>query len=377
MSLLDRWRRELDDLRALGRDRELRPPRGYDFSSNDYLGYGARPFANVDSLPRGATASRLLRGHHPAWDIVENRLAGWHGAEAALVFNSGYVANEGLLSTAIAPGDWVASDQCNHASIIDGLRLTKAEKVIYPHNDVGFLEDRLREARQTSPSNRSLFVITEALFSMEGDVAPLVDIADVAEKHGAHLIVDEAHSTGCFGPQGSGLVDDFGLRGRVLATMHTGGKALGLVGAYVAGSRLLRDYLVNRCRHFIFTTALPPLVARWWLEAIDRVWHDDDGRRRLRALAAAFRGALAKRGVAVGGAHYIVPVPLGADAAAVRAAESLQKAGFDVRAIRPPTVPPGASRLRVSIHADHESATISELADRIASATSPLTSSHQ
>ncbi len=365
MSLLDRWQRELDDLRALGRDRQLRPPLGHDFSSNDYLGYGARVFSEPSPLPRGSTASRLLRGHHPLWDIVEERIARWHGAESALIFNTGYMANEGLLSTVIAPGDWVASDQFNHASIIDGLRLSKAEKVIYPHNDVHALKEQLRRARQSS-AHRELFVVTESLFSMEGDVAPLVDIVETAQNYGANVIVDEAHSTGCFGPQGSGLVDDLGLRDRVLATMHTGGKALGIPGAYVAGSKVLRDYLVNRCRQLIFATALPPQIARWWKEALDRTWHDDDGRRRLHALTSSFRGALNERGIKAGGDHYIVLIPIGGDVEAVRAAEKLQAAGFDVRAIRPPTVPPGASRLRISIHANHESATVAALAEAIA-----------
>jgi len=366
MSLTERWRRELDELTALGRDRQLRPPHGYDFSSNDYLGYGGRVFADTQPLPRGATASRLLRGHHPIWDVVEERLAHWHDAEAALVLNSGYAANEGLLATAIAPGDWVASDQLNHASIVDGLRLAKAEKAIFPHNDVGFLEDRLAEARQSSSAQRSLFIVTESLFSMEGDLAPLAEIAALAERYHAHLIVDEAHATGCFGPQGSGLVDDLGLRNKVLATMHTGGKALGVVGAYVVGSRLLRDYLINRCRPLIFATALPPQVGKWWKEALDRVWHDDDGRRRLHRLTASFRSELTRHGVEAGGSQFIVSIPCGTDSAAVHSANSLQAAGFDVRAIRPPTVPPGTARLRISIHADHESSVVAALAAAIA-----------
>lgn len=363
MPLSDRWRQELDDLRSLGRERRLRPPAGHDFSSNDYLGYGSRVFADVAPLPRGATASRLLRGHHPIWDVVEDRLARWHGCEAALVFNSGYVANEGLLSTIVRPTDWIASDQFNHASIIDGLRLARAEKVVYPHRDMNALDDALRAARKSSPADRGLFVVTESLFSMEATVAPLGEIVEIAERHGAEVIVDEAHATGCFGPQGSGLVDDLGLRDRVLATMHTGGKALGVVGAYVAGSALLRDLLVNRCRHLIFSTALPPQVGRWWKDALDRVWHDDDGRRRLHALTAAFRSTLGP--LAPAGEHYIVPVVIGDDVAAVRIADALQDAGFDVRAIRPPTVPAGTARLRISIHANHDSATLARLAETI------------
>lgn len=365
MSLADRWLAELTSLAAEGRDRHLRPPRGHDFSSNDYLGYGARVFSESNPLPRGATASRLLRGEHPIWQLVEDRLAAWHGAQAALVFTSGYVANEGLLSTIIAADDWVASDQFNHASIIDGLRLTKAERFVYPHCDLQRLSEELTRVRQSSPASRALFVVTESLFGMDGDVAPLADLVDLTEKHGAHVIVDEAHATGCFGPQGSGLVDDLGLRGRMLATVHTGGKALGVPGAYVAGSKVLRDYLVNRCRHLIFTTALPPQVGRWWKDALDRAWHDDAGRRRLHSMSKLFRETLGPR---AGGSHYIVPIVLGDDRTAVAAAAQLQAAGFDVRAIRPPTVPPGTARLRVSIHADHDSDTVAALARTISAA---------
>ena len=213
-----------------------------------------------------------------------------------------------------------------------------------------------------------MFIVTESLFSMDGDVAPLKAIADLAEEYGAGLIVDEAHATGCMGIAGGGIVDDKGLRSRVLATVHTGGKALGVPGAYVAGSTLLRDLLVNRCRHFIFTTALPPRIAVWWLQAIDRVRNDDAGRSRLHSNAADFRCILAHHGIDAGGADYIVPIVLGGNVRAVAAAERLQAAGFDVRAIRPPTVPVGTARLRISIHADHEPPLLESLAEHVAAA---------
>ena len=355
----------LDELRDQRRERRLAAATGIDFSSNDYLGYSQISWPQAAPLARSGTASRLLRGQHPLWDELETALARWHGAQAALVMTSGYVANEGLLSTIIDANDWVASDQANHASIIDGLRLARAERFIYPHNDLAHLEDGLRLAHAQRSPRRELFIVTEALFGMEGDVAPLGALATLAERYHAHLIVDEAHATGCFGPAGSGLVDQLGLRPRVLATIHTGGKALAAPGAYVAGSRLLKDYLVNRCRHLLFTTALPPQIASWWLQTLPRVQADEAARTRLHANARQFRAALAEAGLMPGGTQYIVPVVIGADAAALRAAESLQAQGYDLRAIRPPTVPPGTARLRISIHADHPADLLRQVAAEV------------
>lgn len=370
MSLHRRWRDRLDALHHAGRHRQLRCATGLDFSSNDYLGYGKLPWPAVAERRSGA-ASRLLRGQHPVWDDVENRLAHWHGAEAALVLTSGYVANEGLLSTLIEPDDWVASDQLNHASIIDGLRLSRAQKHVYRHNDLSDLEAGLSAAARARSVGQQLFIVTESLFGMEGDRAPLVEMAALARRHDAHLIVDEAHATGCFGPAGSGLVDALGLRADVLATVHTGGKALGVPGAYVVGSRLLREVLVNRCRHFVFTTALPPAVGRWWLDALQRATADEAARTALHGAAAHFRAALARAGLGAAGADYVVPLVVGDDAAAVEAAEALQRQGFDVRAIRPPTVPPGTARLRVSVHADHDGTTLADLAAALADVLRP------
>lgn len=362
MPLDERWRRTLESLADKHRERRLLVPFGADFSSNDYLGYASRPYADDAALSTSGAASRLLRGEHQFWRDVETRLADWHGGEAALMFSSGYAANEGLLSTVIEPGDWVASDALNHASIIDGLRLAKADRFVFPHLDLGRLEEGLRAA----PVVGERFVVVESLYGMDGDVAPLRAIADLAERYAAALIVDEAHATGCWGDQGGGWVDQLSLRGRVLATMHTGGKALGVPGAYVVGSQRLRDLLINRCRHFIFTTAMPPRIGGWWKQALDRVRNDQEGRSRLRANAQRFRTALAARGLNVSGESYIVPIVLGPDAAAVAAAEELQRQGFDVRAIRPPTVPEGAARLRISIHADHDATTLDALADAVA-----------
>jgi 7-keto-8-aminopelargonate synthetase-like enzyme len=368
MSLTDRWSAVLHQLRLQGRYRELSPGGGVDFTSNDYLGYGSRPrppFADP-GLPCSGMASRLLRGHHAVWDELEAELASWHGAEAVLMMTSGYAANEGLLATVIEPDDWVASDQLNHASIIDGLRLVRAERFIYHHQDLNQLETGLRAASRPRTRRRELFVITEALYGMDGDLTPLEALVQLAERYGAHVIVDEAHSTGCFGPAGSGCVDAAGLRGRVLATVHTGGKALGVCGAYVCGFAQLRELLINRCRHFIFTTALPPAIGYWWLEALARVRADDAGRAALHQAATTFRAELTRHGVPVLGAHYIVPVVLGTEQRAVQVASRLRAAGWDIRAVRPPSVPPGTARLRIAVHADHAPHTLADAAAAVA-----------
>lgn len=352
MPLSERWRQSLNDLRSLGRYRVLRLAQGVDFTSNDYLGYAQIAWPD-SGLSRSGAASRLLRGHHEIWDQCEAELARWHGVERVVIMNSGYVANEGLLATVIEPHDWVASDRLNHASIIDGLRLCRAEKFIFHHRDVNHLEEGLRTAHAARPEDRELFVVTESLFGMDGDLAPLKAIAQVCERYDAHLIVDEAHATGCYGDHGAGLVDMLKLRHQVLATVHTGGKALGVAGAYIAGNQILGEMLVNRCRHLIFTTSLPPIVGHWWLSALDKVRHDHEGRSSLIENARRFRSILAPSRPELALGEYIVPVQIGGDSEAIAVADRLARAGFDIRAIRPPTVPIGTARLRISVHADH------------------------
>jgi 8-amino-7-oxononanoate synthase len=374
MSLFARWTETLDSLKAQGRFRALKPPRGIDFTSNDYLGYGGGRLADSHSLPAGepertsGLASRLLRGHHPVWDEVESSLAAWHGAESALVMNSGFTANEGIISTVVEPGDWVATDELNHACIMEGLRVCRPRKFAFRHNDLAHLEDGLKAEAAKRPPGREMFVVTESLFSMDGDRSPLPEIVALAERYGAQVIVDEAHSTGCFGTAGSGIVDELGLRSRILASVHTGGKALGVMGAYICGSNLLRDFLVNRCRHLIFTTALPAVIGPWWLHMLPKVKSDGAGRQTLHANAARFRSRLAERGVSTLGDTYVVPVVLGDDPRAVRVATQLQELGYDIRAIRPPSVPQGTSRVRISIHADHTPELLDQLAERVAEA---------
>ena len=368
MNLFHRWSEALDTLRSQGRYRSFALPRGIDLTSNDYLGYAACGLA-PNAKPQAAlsgTSSRLLRGHHAIWEEVEDALAKWHGVESALMMTSGYAANEGLLATLCEPGDWVATDELNHACIIDGLRLARCRRFVFRHNDLNHLEEGLKSESAKRSVGRELFIVTESLFSMDGDRAPLKEIVELAERYGAQVIVDEAHSTGCFNANGSGCVDEADLRSRILASVHTGGKALGVPGAYIAGSKLLREYLINRCRHLIFTTALPPACGVWWNEMLPKVQADRAGRRALHENARLFRDELAKYGIAALGDQYVVPIVLGDDPRAVAAARALQEHGYDIRAIRPPSVPPGTSRLRVSVHADHSPEMLMQLAAEIA-----------
>ena len=360
-SLEERWNGVLSGLKHQGRYRSFSAPAGLDFTSNDYLGYGqgrsvpTAEYAGAAMSPttRSGLASRLLRGHHEIWDRVESALAEWHQVEAVLMMTSGYTANEGLISTLFEPADWVAVDELDHACIIDGLRLARCRRFSYRHNDMNQLEEGLRAEAAKRTEGREMFVITESLFSMDGDRAPLAEIVALAEKYGAHVVVDEAHATGCYAETGSGCIAAQGVRSRVLASVHTGGKALGVPGAYIAGSRLLKEYLINRCRHLIFTTALPAICGTWWLEMLARVKVDQSGRQVLHNNASLFRKELLSAGVNVLGDSYIVPIIIGDDQPAVRCAQLLKDRGYDIRAIRPPSVAPGTSRLRVSIHANH------------------------
>jgi 8-amino-7-oxononanoate synthase len=350
-SFADELRRELDALEAEGRRRRMRPPRGIDLVSNDYLGLADDPRliermrAALAHVGAGAGGSRLLRGHHDYFEASEERLAAFSGSEAALLFSSGYAANLGLLTTIMGRDDLVLSDALNHASLIDGIRMSGARKHVFPHLDLAAVERVLR-----TPRPRRTFIVTESVFSMDGDLAPLGELAYLADAHGALLVVDEAHATGLYGGRGSGRVEELGLRQRVLATVHTGGKALGSGGAWISGSRLLCDMLVNRARSFIFSTAPLPVLTAALDAAIEIVQAEPARRIEVHRKAELLRAALRANGADCGAsASPIVPVMVGANDAAVALQEGLLAAGFDARAIRPPTVPAGTARLRVTV----------------------------
>ena len=368
--LADELRRRLELLEAAGLSRRLRPPAGLDFASNDYLGLGRDPALRRDLLarlaalpaetPLFAPASRLLAGTLPAHLALEERLARFKGTEAALLFPSGYQANVGLLAALLGPVDRAISDVANHASLIDGLRLSGCARRIVPHLDIAAIE---RELQIPHPDGRT-FLVTESLFSMDGDVAPLDRYADLAERHGAILLVDDAHATGLYGEaRGSGLTESFGVESRVGAIVSTLGKAVGASGACVAGSRELIEYLVNRCRAFLFTTASSPLLVYAVEAALDRMAAEPERRGRVHELAERLRSRLRAAGLdCLRSQGPLVPVILGDNRRAVAVARELANRGFDIRAARPPTVAPGTARLRISIHADRTEGEIDALA---------------
>jgi 8-amino-7-oxononanoate synthase len=358
--VLSSWKAALSkSLRALEQQhqrRTLAEVRGVDFCSNDYLGLAQHPAiraavaAAVEKANRiGGTASRLLSGHTQGWHDLEEEFAEFAGTEAALFFGSGYAANVGLLSAIVGPDDVVYSDALNHASLIDGMRLSGARKVIYPHLNLNALENSLRQDAG-APWRR--IIVTESVFSMNGDLAPLGEMATLAEKFGAAMIVDEAHATGVHGRGGSGLAADARILPHVLATIHTCGKALASVGAFVCGPAVVKDYLINHARTFIFSTALPPYFADQIGAALKLATGMDAERQRLLGRAKELNEAFRRAGFNTdGSASQIVPVVLGSNPDTLQAAEHLQRKGFAVRAIRPPTVPEGKARLRLSLTA--------------------------
>jgi 8-amino-7-oxononanoate synthase len=357
---------ELSELKSRAELRQLETVGGVDFSSNDYLGLATYPqlkravLKGLNSATRVAsTGSRLLSGQDEAWTLIELDFARWVGAEAALYFTSGYAANVGLLSSLLRPEDVVFSDSANHASLIDGIRLAKCPRVIFPHLDLDNLEKELQ--RNPSPAGARIIVV-ESIFSMEGDRAPLADLAWLAERYGAELIVDEAHAIGVRGPNGSGCVAEAGLSSQVLATVHTCGKALAAAGAFVCGSENLRQFLINRARPFIFNTGMPPYFASQVAAGMTLASDASEERSRLVELSEFLRCTLRSNGFYISAIDsQIIPVVLGLNAVAVHFAAYLKARGFGVRAIRPPTVPPGSARLRLSLTAKHSEKNLSDL----------------
>lgn len=329
--------------------------------SNNYLGLANHPEvieAAVEAARAygvGSGASRLISGSMRVHDDLEARLAAFKGADASLLFTSGYHANLGVIASLVGDGDAVFSDALNHASLIDGCRLSRAAVHVYPHADIGALAARLGVVRA-----RRRLIVTDSLFSMDGDAAPLGDLCDLAERHDAMVMVDEAHATGVIGPRGAGLVEALGLERRVTVQMGTLGKALGAFGAYIAGSRALVDLLINRARTFIFTTALPPPVVGAAAAALTIVEREPERRAALRRNAARLRQGLRALGYDVrgGDTSHILPVMVGdADATMTLSAELLEHGVF-AHGIRPPTVPDRTARIRATVMATHTDADI-------------------
>ena len=352
------FHRELESgLRGLGAKsltRTLAEIQGVNLCSNDYLGLAEHPalhIAAVEAVRKatrvGGTGSRLLSGHSQSWNELEENFAQFVGTEATLYFGSGYAANLGLLASLLGRDDLVFSDASNHASLIDGMRLSGACRVIYPHLDLGALESRLREHEQERCRK---LVVTESIFSMEGDVADIAALLGLAERYGAGLIVDEAHATAVHGPGGRGIVAEAGAAREIIASVHTCSKALASAGAFVCGSSLLKEHLINHARTFLFTTAMPPYMAGQIRAALDLARDMDAQRAELQATSTRLCSSLRAKGWdTAASSTQIVPLLIGSNEEALDAAEYLQQEGFAVRAIRPPTVPEGSARLRFSL----------------------------
>ena len=363
---------DLDRLSALSRRRVLAAQDGIDFSSNDYLGLARSPQlaqAAQDALARGVPVgsggSRLLRGNHPEHVALEAEAAAFFGSERALWFSSGFAANETLFSTLPQRGDLVVHDELIHASVYEGLRIGRAERAPATHNDANAFDVVIRDWRKAGGTGR-VWIAVESLYSMDGDFAPLADLAALADAHDGVLVVDEAHAVGVFGPNGRGLAAGLLARGNVI-TLVTCGKALGCEGALVCAPGVAIDFLINRGRGLIFSTAPSPLMAAVTRASLGLLKTAPELRETLMRRVALAEGLLGPLGTTVTGSQ-ILPLIVGEDAATMTLAAHLQAKGFDVRGIRPPTVPEGTARLRISITNNASESQIAELAEAIAAA---------
>lgn len=337
------------------------------FCSNDYLGLAAEP-ALGQALQAGAArwgcgsgASHLVSGHYAAHEALEARLARFVGMDDALYFSTGYMANIGVMPALVGRGDAIFADKVNHASLVDGALLSRAELIRYPHCDLAALEARL--AASTAPRK---LIVTDGVFSMDGDIAPLPELLALAETHRAWLLVDDAHGFGVLGPGGRGCLAHFGLASPRLIYMGTLGKAAGAAGAFVAGQREVVDWLINRSRSYIFTTGAPPALAETLLTAVDLIEHSDARRAHLGALIARLKAGLQlERWQLLPSDTPIQPLVIGDNHETLAVSRALDAEGLWVPAIRPPTVPKGAARLRITLSAAHSLEQVDRLTDTL------------
>lgn len=338
-------------------------------SGNDYLGLSQHPAiaeamrnALESGCGSGTGASRLVTGNRPPFGLLEQALAEWQQSDAALVFSSGYTANCGVISALVGRGDVVFSDRLNHASIVDGIVMSRAEHARYRHNDMEHLRWQLEKHR----SRRRKLIVADAVFSMDGDAARLLELAELKREYGAILMVDEAHSGGLYGANGEGLCHALGMNRDVDVHMGTFSKAFGVYGAYVSGSKTLIRWLTNKARPLIYSTALPTCVIAGILRALELVQAGHEGRMRLAEASCRFRNALGNAGFrTLPGDSPIVPLIVEDNAAALRFSEALEGIGIAAVAIRPPTVPAGTARLRFSLSAAHTDDELNDAAARI------------
>lgn len=367
----EKFEADLRDLAGKGRLRSLRGRTGIDFTSNDYLGLAesdelkrAATEAIARGVPVGSGGSRLLRGNQDEHEALESEAASYFGAETALYFGGGYVANFAIFSTLPQQGDLVVHDELIHASVHEGMRRGRAETVSIPHNNIDAFDAAIVRWRAAGGKGRP-WISVESLYSMDGDSPDIAGLMAVADRHDGMLVIDEAHATGVLGPQGRGLAAACEGRDNVI-TLHTCGKALGTVGGFILAPRTIRDFLVNRARPFIFATAPSPLIAAITRAAIHISRTNPERRERLARLVRFAGDELYRRCSVAPSGSQILPVIIGADRAAVAVAASLQQRGFDIRAIRPPTVPEGTARLRIALTLNVDEATVASLFEALA-----------
>jgi len=367
----DRWEARLAELTAIDRRRQRRvhtPDSPLSFCDNDYLGLAQHPalsnlwYQVASSIPVGSGASALVSGHHPSHRQLEDRLARWVGRDRAVLFSSGYAANLGLAQALLEPGVSVLHDRLNHASLVDGSRLMGARMHRYAHADATACAARLEGLAEPT------VVLTDSVFSMDGTVAPLAELATCCAEAGALLVVDEAHGLGVLGPEGEGLVGALGLtQAEVPVVMGTLGKALGCQGAFVAGPSALIDLLENAARTLIYSTAESPRMAAVTLGALDLLQAHPEWRSELRRNVQLFREEASRLGVPLTASDTpIQPVIVGSDARALALSAALWADGYWVSAIRPPTVPEGSARLRITLSRRHQPEQISALVQSLA-----------
>jgi 8-amino-7-oxononanoate synthase len=332
------------------------------FGGNDYLGLAAENVACNASSP-GSGASALVCGWTAAHQQLANTIAEFESTESAVVFPSGYAACMGTVATLAQQRDLILSDQLNHASLIDGCRLSRAACLVYPHRDYRFVRDTLQDQREQF---QRVWIVTDGVFSMDGHVAPLVELSEIAEQFAACLIVDEAHGTGVLGDRGSGVCEALDVKDRVAIRIGTLSKAIGSQGGFVAGPKIVIDFLINHCRALIFSTALAPPAVVAASAAIQCIVEQPQRRQRVQNFARQLRSKLQLNATnAIESGVPIIPVIVGSDQRTVAISKCLAERGFYVPAIRPPTVPEGTARLRISLSANHEEVMIAAIAEEI------------
>lgn len=358
----------LAGLERRGRRRSLMPNGGIDFTSNDYLGFAhsqrirsAIAAAMERGVPAGSGGSRLLRGNHAEHALLEEEAAAFFGSQRMLYFSTGYAANAALFSTLPQRGDLIVHDALIHASAHEGIAASRAQAVAARHNDVGSFENELAKWRKAGGSGHA-WIAVESLYSMDGDRAPLAELAALADRYDSFLVIDEAHATGVFGGNGRGLATGLERRDNVVL-LHTCGKALGVSGALLGANAVICDYLVNRARSFIYSTAPSPLMAAGVREALKMLAEEPRRRLDLHRLSTFARSYLAETIGMGGSGSHILPIMIGGTIRTLRIAERMRAEGFDIRAIRPPTVPEGTARLRIAITLNVDETAISRMLD--------------